>query len=992
MSLRISGPMQIANKYFPLLLLVFSLACREQSGSALVSFPDTRYPVMPGSVFASAVLAGTVTPYEVSQAAEIVPFREVNSSRDLSGEWSYRSDPRSRGESDSPPWFSPGRDDSDWERMPIPGHFARFDSRLSDFYQPVWFRRHFTVEAESLSRSQVFDLVFEGVDYFARIWLNGKFLGEHEGYFNPFRFEVSRMLQAGDNLLTVEVTNPYDYSLKGEAPFLSLSEKIWIKGVLNFHDCRPGGVMLSAREAQTQGTGGIVRPVLLKASGPLTLDQVFITPEVAPDYSRATVRIEYVISNRTGKTIRTSLRADLSGETFASPATPTVVARVRVPPGPHRLSLSIPVDHPVLWWPAGYPELGDPDLYRAETWIYSETEVSDHRVDNFGIRTVRMAETGAEPFIWYVNGERLFLRGSTTLIPTGYLAEADALYPGDFALLAEAGVNFLRPYSHVDPPIFYDYADRFGVGLISEFSLQWEYSPCSFARPNGDPKLVGNREVIARMLAEWMYLHYNHPSVLAWSVHNEPYYFAGGASPVNIPDTCPAEPFREGQHVPFADASLNYSLDQGLAAVARGVDSTRPVRIASGVGDQHLYLGWYQGTAADISGVKAPFPTEFGTQGVAYSAEEWLRTELGPKFFPPLAKDAGEEVRRGWLFHDAQLASLGVYLGRPDGETYTDFREFAFASQVYQAEVNRMYIERFRLAKYNPTGSFLQFTFLQWWPSITWGFVDYRREPLLAYEWFKRLNQPVLVAAEIPKRIFNGWEQIKIPIYVANDRHQVISGARLRVQLDWEWDSLIIRGDPSAWGDSPSYFSLPPEKPILVSRGTGGRISNLVEREIQLDLPSDSVTLADTLDYSQPETLIAQVFHYELTLTLIGADGKELSRNEYHFLSLPDPAKFDPPLGLSLYRQGDAFNRHPRFDLSLQVLNPDGSARPALDLTLNSRFTDPAFSQTGKTDGLGKVIFAGLSPGAYTINSGSGVEYSQNIRLNGSEDLVIRLP
>ncbi|MDD5223763.1 MAG: glycoside hydrolase family 2 TIM barrel-domain containing protein [bacterium] len=984
--------MRIAAKYLPLFLLVLGLSCREQTGSAPAGFPDTRYPAMPGSVFASAVLAGPVTPSEVSQAAEIVPFREVDTTRDLSGEWLYRADPRSRGEGDSPPWFSPGRGDSDWERMPVPGHFARFDPRLSDFYRPVWFRRHFPVEAESLSRSQVFDLVFEGVDYFARVWLNGKFLGEHEGYFNPFRFEVSKLLQTGDNLLVVEVTNPYDYSMEGEAPFLSLSEKIWIKGVLNFHDCRPGGVMLSARESQTLGTGGIVRPVLLKAYGPLTLDQVFITPELSPDYSRATVRLEYIISNRTAQTIRTSLRADLSGETFASPVTPTVTARVRVPPGSHRLSLSVPVENPVLWWPAGYPELGGPDLYRAETWIYSATEVSDHRTDSFGIRTVRMAETGAESFIWYINGERLFLRGTTAMIPTGYLAEADALYPGDFKLLTEAGINFLRPYSHVDPPVFYDYADRSGIGLISEFSLQWEYSPCGFARSNGDPKLAGNREVMARMLAEWMYLHYNHPSVLAWSVHNEPYYFAGGASPVNRPDSCPAEPFQEGQHVPFTDASLNYSLDQELAAVARGIDSTRPVRTASGVGDQHLYLGWYQGTADEIAGVKAPFPTEFGVQGIAYSAEEWLRTELGPKFFPPLAPDAGEEIRRGWLFHDAQLANLGVYLGRPDGETYSDFREFAFASQVYQAEVDRMYVERFRLDKYQPTGSFLQFTFLQWWPSITWGLVDYRREPLLAYEWFKERNQPVLAAAEIPKRILSEGKTLKIPIYAVNDRHQILSGVKLRVLLENEDDSLIIRGDPSAWGDSPSYFSLPPEKPILVSRGTGVKIGTDEEHEVLLDLPPDSVTLADNLVYHPPSTLVSAFFHYQLTLTLTGPGGEELSRNEYHFMSIPEPEKFDPPLGLSLYRQGNDFNRHPRFQLSLQFFNPDGSARAGLDVTLNSRFTDPAFSQTGKTDARGDVAFAGLSPGAYTINTGSGVEYSQNIQVNGSEDLVIRLP
>jgi hypothetical protein len=269
--------------------------------------------------------------------------------------------------------------------------------------------------------------------------------------------------------------------------------------------------------------------------------------------------------------------------------------------------------------------------------------------------------------------------------------------------------------------------------------------------------------------------------------------------------------------------------------------------------------------------------------------------------------------------------------------------------------------------------------------------VDYRREPLLAYEWFKERNQPVMVAADLSKPVplpsGSG-----IPIYIVNDRHRVLSGVKLRVLLEHEDDSLIIRGDPSAWGDSPSYFSLPPEKPILISQGTGVKTGTEVDREVQLDLPSDSVTLADTVGFSPPLTILPAVFHYELTLMLTGPDGEELSRNRYHFIFGTDAKKFDPPFGLSLYRQGNDFNRHPRFKLDLTVLNQDGSARAELEVTLNSRFTDPVSSQTGKTDARGNVVFAGLSPGAYTINTGSGVEYTQNIQVNGTEDLVIRLP
>ena len=974
---------------FPVLGMI-AFSCNSPETISPDFLPDTRFPVMPGSVFSSAVDADPIVPFGVSDEPEIIPFFENFSRLDLSGEWRYRPDPREQGDEEDPPWYSPERVDSDWSAMPVPSHFARQDPDLADFYRPVWFRRHFFLEESMLERSESFDLMFEGVDYFAEVWVNGVFVGAHEGYFNPFRFEVTSRLRPGDNLLAVKVTNPYDYGLKGEAPLLGLSEKIWVKGSLNFDDCRPGGTMLGSRESQTRGTGGIYRPVVLRGYGEISIDAVFVTPRLEPDLAKATVRLDYVLTNHTGGRVRAGVATRISGETFASGTTAALTAEVSLPPGPHRFSLSFPVDSPRLWWPAGFPELGDPHLYAAESRVYRSTGVSDYRKDTFGIRNVEVESVGGEPAVWYINGKRLFLRGADAQVGSAYLAEADDFYPRDFELLREAGMNVFRSYAHVDPPAMYDFADRFGIGVLSEFSLKGGYSLCGFDRSNGSTGLTGNLEVMRRMLAEAMYLHYNHPSVLAWSLHSEPSYVRVDGAPREAAASCGPEPYREGEHVPFGDPTFNYSLDGELKEVAESIDPGRVV-LLPGRGESTRYgPGWNWGVWGDAGEISAPLPDKFGAQGIAYSAEEWLREELGPDFFPPLVPRADEQVRRGWLFHGAQLANLGVYLGRADGETYTDFREYAFASQVYQAELTRMAIERFRIQRFGPVGGYFLFPFFQWWPSITWGVVDHEREHLLAYEWITRVNTPLLVAGEMSRRIFGSGDVLECTLYAVNDRHVAFPGARLEAMLTEEEDSLVIRGEPAAWGDSPSYFALPPDNPVLVSFGTGGVTAPVVTREFMLDLDPDAVVAGGVLQFTFPSG-DGESHHYTLSLFLAGPDGALLAENRYHFLSVPDPDAFQPPPGVHLFRENGEFDPCPRFSLSVTV-RENGSACAGCRVELVSRYTDPPLSEESETDPAGVAFFSGLSPGAYAVRGSAPTDYSVEVLLNRNTEITVGTP
>ena len=139
-------------------------------------------------------------------------------------------------------FFDPGYDDRDWDEIAVP---ACWQAEGHDYNGAAWYRLRFDYrpgEQENVAR-----LSFLGVDYFADVWLNGCFLGSHEGFFNHFEFDASRWIRAGENLLVVKVDSPNDTNLK-----VRPIDKTIVKGALDDWDCNdltvnPGGIFNDVR-------------------------------------------------------------------------------------------------------------------------------------------------------------------------------------------------------------------------------------------------------------------------------------------------------------------------------------------------------------------------------------------------------------------------------------------------------------------------------------------------------------------------------------------------------------------------------------------------------------------------------------------------------------------------------------------------------------------------------------------------------------------------
>jgi len=451
----------------------------------------------------------------------------------LNGAWHYETAGGQTGEMTIP---------SNWHLAGLP-----------DYAGAVTFRRTFRLDA--LPEGKQATLRFLGVDYRARVWLNDVLLGAHEGYFQPFGFDATPALRAGENELIVEVDSPQDpIAIWPHA-------KTLVKGIFGHHDCRPGS--WDPEHGQDGNTGGIWNDVDLVWHSPTYIERVRVAPILLEDGSaclRLTCRLV------APGNCQAELRLRIAPANFEGP--PLETARpVSLTTGTQEVVVVQRVEEPALWWPW---DQGDQPLYTAEVTLVVNGQIVDTARERFGIRQIEINDD----WEFRINGRRFFPRG-TNVIPTQWLSEYDAeMIATDVRLLRGANVNFVRVHAHVNRDELYAACDETGILVWQDFALQWSYE-------ESDDLYHRAAEQLADMI-DWLY---NHPSIVVWCCHNEP--------------------------------SVNRrTLDPLLAQVAREADSTRHVDVASDF-HYHPYPGWYHGHYAEFRELPhAPFVSEFGAQAL----------------------------------------------------------------------------------------------------------------------------------------------------------------------------------------------------------------------------------------------------------------------------------------------------------------------------------------------------------------------------------------
>ena len=682
----------------------------------------------------------TLKPYE----ARLYKFN-TEKITDLSGEWEYFSGdkmpkPEQKGDKMNLPsnWFLMGKKEFPKNfKLNKNGSFNPYNPQNADegmnYSGTMWYRK--TLHLNKLpDKNKPLLLDLDMVDYYGQVYLNGKPIGkEHEGYFQKWTRNITEALKPGDNEILIRVSDPkLPYDPTGEQYPSWPDQNTQIKGIFERHDCRPGSTSIDGQELST---GGIIKGLQLRQSSGLDIQTTKITPEFDPvSVSKygADVKMQLELKNWTNKPKKVVISNETSPHNFKDEdQVKKTKTEVIIPP-----NSTVPVDqvihikNPKLWWTW---DKGQPNLYESKLKIEEKDKILDENTSIFGIRTITRDDNNA----YYLNGEKLYLRG-TNFISTQWLSQADKdWYQRDVDLIKKANLNSIIVHAHIPRPELYDVLDKEGIVAIQGFPLIWR-------APENEGFIKNAKQQTKDMVERFN----NHPSLIAWIAHNE--------------------------------GNQNPKLDGALVGTLEAIDSSRPVIPVSGEPsngkyfDRHSYPGWYQPfTDSQLS--EGSFTTEFGAQ--ALSDIKTIQQVLPKESQWPPDSPENKEVWADANFQAHQMFDIaGVSKGK-------NLEEFIQNSQKYQAKLLQYEIEYLRRHKNDQnkpsTGEF-QFMMVDPWPAVSsWSVVDYNRTPKLGYQAVKKASQPLLPSIEYK------WNDpdSNVKIVLINDYNKQFNNLQVKYQL-----------------------------------------------------------------------------------------------------------------------------------------------------------------------------------------------------------------
>ncbi len=643
----------------------------------------------------------------------------------LSGLWKFK-----KGDLQAANLYDNNVDDSQWSTIQVP---ANWYLEGHDIHGVAWYKKHFHIPVSH--KNKRFSLTFGGIDYTADIWLNGQYIGFHEGYFQPFVFDVTDNVFLGqENILTVKVNSP----LEDPGKNWSIHKRL-IKGIFSHHDTRPGGAWSS--RAQEKNTGGIWSTVDLEIHDIARISNVKVSPQLNIKGKQATAMVEMSVDLKQESVLPSHIRFTLKPHNFHSPDIVIKQEDITLSSGKNKVTIPIDVNNPKLWWPW---DQGDANLYRLEISLLSGDNTIDSTKVTFGFRDIQY-DTNKK--IWVINGKRMFLRG-TNYIATQWLSEMSKQRFGrDVSLMKDANINAVRVHAHITAKEFYRQCDEAGMLVWQDFPLQWGYTD--------DPTFHAEAQKQAKEMVDVLY---NHPSIFAWSLMNEPVWDAS---------------WMKYKYSDYNDQQ-NKQLTETLYQTIYPYDKTRYVHAFSSTAE-HPWLGWYSGSWLDYNNpTSIPIIAEFGAQALPeLSALRKIFTEQ--ELWP-----VNQQHWDKWDYHNFQKRETFDIAKVSMGTTPAEFVE---NTQVYQAKLVKFAAESYRRQRYAPVNSIFQFMFVEDWPSMNWGVVDYWRTPKLGYYTLKQAYQPVLPSIAWVKENFKSSEAAEFTLWVINDLHKAFPNALLSYSL-----------------------------------------------------------------------------------------------------------------------------------------------------------------------------------------------------------------
>ncbi|MEK7818790.1 MAG: glycoside hydrolase family 2 TIM barrel-domain containing protein [Bacteroidota bacterium] len=389
---------------------------------------------------------------------------------------------------------SPYFNDSWYEPKQIPSveNVLNANEKVPEYYENgVWYRSRFTT-SDSL-KNKFAKLNFYAVNYIADVWLNGKYLGWHEGGYTSFAFDVSSALRFDSaNVLVVRVDNIPWGTRKDIVPFYKCD---WFNYTGIIHEVYlefSDKISTTRADIITKDINGLMQSTVVVNNSKLTSENV-------------DVKIQVYSAKNDSVSLTKEISAELAGAEIAIQ-------------GVTQKSFSVPADSINVWrtdFTIQNPKLWSPripNLYILKVTISQNGITKDEFFTQFGVRTIKTIDDKI-----LLNEKVIYLHGVARhedhpnygrSIPTNVIFS-------DLKIVKNVNANYLRTGHYPNHPFTYLAADRIGLIVMEEIPVWWFDDTQSWLYQNFI------RRIHYQMFREMVFRDYNRSSIALWSTSNE---------------------------------------------------------------------------------------------------------------------------------------------------------------------------------------------------------------------------------------------------------------------------------------------------------------------------------------------------------------------------------------------------------------------------------------------------------------------------------------
>ncbi|UMQ41972.1 glycoside hydrolase family 2 protein [Chryseobacterium sp. Y16C] len=618
------------------------------------------------------------------------------------------------------------------------------------------YQTSFNISSKELANQNI-DLVFNGLDTFSEIYLNGKLLQSTDNMFRKWTIPVKQNLKTGENILQVKFKSAVNVGkeLAKKVPFTT-----------------PESPRSYVRKAQYQFgwdwgprlvTAGIWKNVQLNFWNQAKLENVKIEQKA-------------LTRQKADLNIHAEIFAEKEGK--YSFLINKISQNITLKSGKNMISIPYQIQNPKLWQPNGW---GDPNLYQLKISVQKDSKTIAEKSERIGLRTVELIQEKDEKgksFYFKVNGNPMYAKGTNWISSDSFTPRiTKEKYQKLIKDCKEANMNMIRVWGGgiYEDDEFFKACDENGILVWQDFMFAGSFYP-------SDENFQKNVEMEVKDQVERLQ---NHPSLALWCGNNEvdeaivnwgyqKQFKYSKEDSVQV-----WKDYKKIFHEVIPNAIKKYATNDKQIYWPSSPSIGWGHQKSLTEGDSHYWGVWWGEQPFEIYNEKVPrFASEYGFQGMP-TLETTKSMFSGA---PDLSLQNGtikahEKHSRGWEIIDNYM--------KRDYHIPTDFVKYNYVSQLLQARGMQIAIEAHRRAKPYNMGT-LYWQLNDCWPVVSWSSIDYLGNWKALHYQIKRSFENQVILTEEKDGVLN--------FYAVNDELKKFEDVSLIVYAKkFNGDTIVRR-------------------------------------------------------------------------------------------------------------------------------------------------------------------------------------------------------